>query len=80
MTSKCPAGDHPGLFYHLYQAKVLFESSVIVMGWNYAQQFHNMANSKPAAKPGQPYTTDTVNTQSGDGVYSIIYLVDKNSI
>lgn len=38
------------------------------MGWHSAQLFHNMENTKTATKPGQPYTTDTINTQAGNGV------------
>lgn len=73
MASKLPKGDHPSQFYPPYQAKVLFDCVVIVMGWNSAQQFHSMENSKPATQPGQPYTTDTVNTQAGNGV-NILYI------
>lgn len=42
------------------------------MGWNSAHQFHNVESSKPVTKPGQPYPTDTVNTQAGNDV-NILY-------
>lgn len=68
VAPKLPTGDHTGLFYLPYQVKVLFKSAVIIMGWHSAQLFHNMENTKTATKPGQPYTTDTIDTQAGNGV------------